>query len=92
MVTKNQSRAEAVNYMLFLRHMCTFDLRPKTFKEIYQLYGLSYKTMRTAVKPFKKRLRKPRGNYYSVKQLLIIFDELGLPMIGQQRSTSMKNK
>ena len=56
-----------------------FNLKPYTPKEFRDLYGVSYKTFRTWIKPFLEEIGKPIGKTYNVNQVRIIIEKLGFP-------------
>jgi len=55
------------------------EVRPYNMKELCNLYNLSYKVMSGTLQSFNDLLGKRRGYYFSVKQVEIIFEELGVP-------------
>lgn len=55
------------------------QVKPYSLKEIAGLYGISTKTMYKWMVPLKNRIGEKRGRYYTVKQVRLIFDEIGLP-------------
>lgn len=54
-------------------------MRPHTLKEIRGYYELGEKAMNNMLKKIEDLLGKPAGRYYNVKQVEIIFTELGVP-------------
>jgi len=57
----------------------TIQVKPYSLKEIADLYGISKKTMYKWMEPLKNKIGEKRGRYYTVKQVRLIFDEIGLP-------------
>lgn len=55
------------------------SVRPYSRKELTALYGVSCRTLRNWLNPLKKELGERKGHMYSVKQIEIIFDVLGVP-------------
>lgn len=55
------------------------DLRPYTFKQLYQLYGVSDKTFRKWLKPFAEEIGERRGRYYTIMQVRTILERIGIP-------------
>ena len=56
-------------------------VKPYSLKEIAALYGISTKTLSKWMIPIKDKIGIRRGRYYTVNQIRIIFDEIGLPGI-----------
>ena len=54
-------------------------IRPYSKKELTVMYKVSKKTMSRWLKPHLATIGTREGWYYNVKQVLIIFDLLGLP-------------
>lgn len=59
--------------------MCTWTVHPSTTKELSALYQVSTKVFRSHIKPFLNEIGERHGNYFTVKQIEIIIDKLGLP-------------
>lgn len=57
----------------------TNHIKPYSKKELTAMYNVSKKTMTRWLKPHLSKIGKREGRYYNVKQILIIFDLLGLP-------------
>ena len=55
------------------------EVRPYNMKELCNLYKMSYKSMYTCLKPMQTLIGKKRGYFYTVRQVEIIFRELGIP-------------
>ena len=47
--------------------------------ELARLYQVSHPTLLKWIKGIGEKLGKRQGQYYSVKQVAMIFEELGLP-------------
>ena len=56
-----------------------FDLKASTKKEMAAVYGVSVRTFNSWIKPFEEKVGEKRGRYYTVNQVVIIIDVLGLP-------------
>jgi hypothetical protein len=54
-------------------------VKPCCYKELETLYGVSRKTLKTWLKPFWKDIGQKQGRYFTIKQVKVIFDKLGLP-------------
>ncbi|MFM2385817.1 MAG: hypothetical protein RL660_574 [Bacteroidota bacterium] len=54
-------------------------LKVHTLKEIAVMYGVSDRTLKKWLIPFDEKIGKKNGWYYSVNQVKIIFQSLGLP-------------
>ena len=56
-------------------------VKPYSLKEIAALYGISTKTLSKWIVPIKEKIGMRRGRCYTVNQVRIILDEIGLPGI-----------
>ena len=54
-------------------------IRPYNMKQLISLYGVGYKTIRKWLKAHEPSIGKKVGNFYSFRQVGIIFKKLGLP-------------
>lgn len=54
-------------------------VKPYSMKELSVLYGVSRRTFYNWLIPFREEIGKRLGLYYSVKQVEIIFSNLGVP-------------
>jgi hypothetical protein len=54
-------------------------LKPYKHKELSDLYGVSKKTFTKWLIPFREKIGKRQGHYYSVEQVKTIFSSLGVP-------------
>ncbi|MBI2968909.1 MAG: hypothetical protein HYY40_14000 [Bacteroidetes bacterium] len=57
------------------------QLKPMTPKELALLYGVTKKTFASWKKAFQKELGPLRGRIYTIKQVKIILENLGIPGI-----------
>lgn len=57
----------------------SIEVRPYMPGELAKLYKVSHPTILRWIKGIGEKLGKRDGQYYSVKQVEIIFEELGLP-------------
>ena len=55
------------------------EIRPSSIKDLAGVYGCCDKTMKKWIIPFLSEVGLKNGRYYSVAQVKIIFDKLGLP-------------
>lgn len=55
--------------------------RPCSVKELSTMYGVCRRTMCKWLVPYADDLGKRQGRYYSIKQVEIIFEKLGIPTI-----------
>lgn len=55
------------------------EIRSYSIGELSKLYDMSVKTMNRWLKPHGSTIGKREGRYYTVKQVELIFDILGLP-------------
>lgn len=54
-------------------------IKAYSVKEVAGLYGISTKTLRKWLTPFKNDIGQRQGHFYYPKQVRIIFEKLGLP-------------
>jgi hypothetical protein len=54
-------------------------VRPCTTKDLQRLYGVSHFVMSTWLKCFANGLGKRAGSFYTVRQVALIYQELGVP-------------
>jgi hypothetical protein len=54
-------------------------IKPYTKKELTVMYKVSDKTMTRWLKPHLPKIGKREGWYYNVRQVEIIFEQLGVP-------------
>jgi len=57
----------------------TVEIKVYSIGELAVLYEVSVRTMNRWLKPHLEKIGKREGRFYSVKQVSIIFDQLGLP-------------
>lgn len=55
------------------------DIKPYMPGELARYYQVSEKTFRSWLTAFKDRLGKRCGRYFNIKQVELIFEELGTP-------------
>jgi hypothetical protein len=55
------------------------QVRPYTTKELAAIYGVCDRTFKNWLKPFAEALGPKQGRFYSVIQVKIIFEKLGVP-------------
>ncbi|MES2565474.1 MAG: hypothetical protein V4565_01330 [Bacteroidota bacterium] len=56
-----------------------FELKAYSKKELAEKYSISIRTFNTWMKPFEEKVGAKRGRYYTVNQVKIILEALGLP-------------
>ncbi|MDO9001399.1 MAG: hypothetical protein AB7O73_05660 [Bacteroidia bacterium] len=56
-----------------------FDLKAYSKKELAEKYEVSVKTFNKWLEPFNEKVGAKRGRYYTVNQVIIIVEVLGLP-------------
>ena len=56
-----------------------FEVKASTKKEMAAIYGVSVRTFNSWIKPFEEKVGEKRGRYYTVNQVVIIVEVLGLP-------------
>jgi hypothetical protein len=54
-------------------------VRPYTAKQLYELYGVSDKTFRKWLVPFATEIGEKKGRYYTIAQVKVILERLGIP-------------
>ena len=57
----------------------TLEIKPYMPGELARYYQVSEKTFRSWLNGFKERLGKRSGRYFNIKQVELIFQELGTP-------------
>ena len=57
----------------------TVEVRAYSLGELAILYGISVRTMNRWLKPHMEIVGKRQGRFYTVKQIELIFEQLGLP-------------
>jgi hypothetical protein len=55
------------------------EIKPYSPAEIARVYNVSWKVMNRWLNPHREAIGKREGRYYTVNQVKIIFDKLGLP-------------
>ena len=56
-----------------------FELKGYSKRELSEKYNISIRTFNTWLKPFEEKVGTKRGRYYTVNQVKIILEALGLP-------------
>ncbi len=56
-------------------------VKPLCIRELSLIYGVSYKTMSIWLRDLKVEIGFKRGRYFTVKQVGIIFESLGVPYV-----------
>lgn len=55
------------------------EVRPYSTKELAQIYGVCDKTLLKWMKPFTDDIGEKRGRFFTVAQVEVIFNKLGMP-------------
>lgn len=55
------------------------EIRPYSAKDLSGIYGVCDKTFKKWIKPFASDIGEKNGRFYTVAQVKIIFDKLGVP-------------
>lgn len=55
------------------------EMRPYSTKELAKIYGVCDRTLLKWMKPFAAEIGEKRGRYYTVAQVEVIFQRLGMP-------------
>lgn len=55
------------------------EIRPYSTKDLSGIYGVCDKTFKKWLKPFVALVGEKNGRYYTVAQVKVIFDKLGVP-------------
>ncbi len=55
--------------------------RPYTHKQLAAMYGVSWVTFQNWMKLIEKKIGKKIGHFYTTKQVVAIFSNLGLPEV-----------
>ena len=54
-------------------------LKACTTAELSELYGVCSRTLKKWITPFETEIGERRGRYYTINQVKVIYDKLGLP-------------
>jgi len=57
------------------------EVKPYNLKDLSSIYGVCNKTLKKWLVPFEKEIGSKQGRYFSITQVKIIFEKLGLPEI-----------
>jgi len=57
----------------------TFQLKAYSLNELAQIYEVSTRTFSKWLQPFKQEIGERCGRYYTVKQVQVILDKIGIP-------------
>ena len=55
------------------------EVKPYTPKELSEYYGVSDKTFKKWLSPFAIQIGQKNGRYYTVAQVRVIFEKIGIP-------------
>ncbi|MFB6453778.1 hypothetical protein ACE38W_00800 [Chitinophaga sp. Hz27] len=56
-----------------------FALKPYSPKTLSKFYGVCDKTLKKWLQPFKNEIGEKKGHYYTVVQVKIILEKIGVP-------------
>jgi transposase len=56
-----------------------FEIKAYSKKELAEKYQISVRTLNSWLKPFEEKVGAKRGRYYTVNQVKLILESLGLP-------------
>lgn len=56
-------------------------VKPYSLCELGKLYGVDWRTLKRWLEPFISAIGERRGRFYTIPQVKIIFDKLGLPSV-----------
>lgn len=56
-----------------------FEIRHYSTKELARFYGVCDKTLLKWMKPFASDIGQKQGRYFTVAQVKVILDKLGMP-------------
>jgi len=59
--------------------MNTWHIKPSTIKDLSGLYGLTYHIFKKHIRPIERLIGKRIGYYYTIPQILLIFEFMGPP-------------
>lgn len=54
-------------------------LKPYSLTELTKVYGVCIKTMHKWLDPFKDEIGEKKGRFFTISQVKLIFEKLGLP-------------
>jgi hypothetical protein len=75
--TKIIEHAATINYRNKLASQV--NLKPYTSTELAELYGVDKDTLKKWIKPLKREIGKKHGEFYTVRQVGVIFERLDFP-------------
>ncbi len=55
------------------------EIKPYTTKQMTTLYGVSDKTFRKWLTPFRELIGQKHGLFFTIEQVKVIFEKLGTP-------------
>ena len=55
------------------------EIKPYSIKDLAGIYGVCAKTLKKWITPFIDEIGEKNGRYYSVAQVKVIFEKLGVP-------------
>jgi hypothetical protein len=64
---------------MYLMNPTIIEIKPYTHKELSGIYGVSKPTFTKWLLPFQDQIGERQGHFYTISQVKVIFDKLGLP-------------
>lgn len=55
------------------------EIKPYSNKDLASFYGVHYRTMQKWIQPFIEQVGPKQGRFYTVAQVTIIIEKLGVP-------------
>ncbi len=62
----------------------SINVKPYTLSELAERYGVCTRTIHKWIEPFESELGEKIGRFYTVRQVEIIFENLGYPYLFQE--------
>ncbi|MEY2828675.1 MAG: hypothetical protein RIQ33_533 [Bacteroidota bacterium] len=60
-------------------HQKSFELKPYSITELAKVYSVCNRTIKKWMRPFEKEIGEKQGRYYTVSQVKVVFEKIGLP-------------
>ena len=55
------------------------EIKPYSIRDLSKIYGVCNKTFKKWTQPFEAQIGTKNGRYYTVVQVKIIFEKIGVP-------------
>ncbi|HBF89351.1 MAG TPA: hypothetical protein DDX39_11985 [Bacteroidales bacterium] len=59
----------------------TIHLKAYSIGELAKMYDINWRTLKKWIEPFESEVGKRRGRFYTIIQVKVIFEKLGMPSI-----------